>query len=313
MRNESRVRKILPVDLLLDGRPCLVVGSGSIAARKVGHLLAAGAKVTVVGPVPSEPILSWKADRAVEYHARPFKTSDLKGQCLVLAATDNQKVNGAVIALCRRKGILCSSADALWTETDFVIPATLRRPHVTLTVSTGGESCRRARLIKDYLGRHVDNLRGAELLVVSVERPQRATPRAVQALGDALHQVWGVYELMVVNQPDRIDVLAVVSSRSKGLAVLVRDCVRAIFPGKYIVKIGAVAVEHVADPAILKNLKEALSASVKAGWAGVMAEEWVEAGQRLVENKNFAQAVSMGLSSKGRQYQRQYESIIRSI
>ena len=313
MRNESRVRKILPVDLMLEKHPCLVVGSGAIAARKVGHLLAAGAPVTVVGPEASDEIRRWSAAGSIRYRARPFRASDLKGQWLVLAATDNRAVNGEVIRLCRRSRILCSAADAHWTQTDFVIPATLRRPHVTLTVSTGGESCRRARLMKDYLGRHVDALRGAELLVVSVGRSRRATARTVRELGEALHPLWGVYEFVIVNRADRIEVLAVIASQSKGLSVQVRDCVRARVPGKCRVRVGAAAVKHVADRASIKVLKAALRDSVKAGWAGVLATEWLEAGRRLVENKYFAQAVSMRLSSKSRQYQGQYESIIRSI
>ncbi|MFX5374029.1 NAD(P)-dependent oxidoreductase, partial [Acinetobacter baumannii] len=40
----------LPLGFRLDGEPCLVVGGGEIASRKVALLLRAGARVTVVAP-----------------------------------------------------------------------------------------------------------------------------------------------------------------------------------------------------------------------------------------------------------------------
>ncbi|HEV2758986.1 MAG TPA: NAD(P)-dependent oxidoreductase [Acidimicrobiales bacterium] len=43
-----------PVNLVLDGRRCLVVGGGHIALRKVEGLLACGAQVRVVAPRVAE-------------------------------------------------------------------------------------------------------------------------------------------------------------------------------------------------------------------------------------------------------------------
>jgi len=315
MRDESRIRKILPVNLMLEGRPCLVVGSGQIAARKVGHLLQAGASVTVVGPAASDDIQQWAAAGRIKYLARAFRSSDLKGQWVVLAATDNVKVNGTVIQLCQKKGILCSAADAHWTEADFLIPATLRCPNATLTISTGGESCRRARLIKDYLARHLDILSSADLLVVSVDRHSPSAKRAVLELGSVLQQIWGIHEFVILNRAKGIDVLAVISSQSSVAAKLLRDCVRARFAGRCCIKEGPSAVEHVAAISSLKALTDALSDSTAAGWAGVMMKEWIEAALRLSDKiqKSRAKPLKTGARQFGKEYQRQYESIIRSI
>ncbi|MDQ2725672.1 MAG: NAD(P)-dependent oxidoreductase, partial [Actinomycetota bacterium] len=47
---------LYPVNLVLAARSCLVVGGGTVAARKVEGLLAAGALVTVVSPAIVEEI-----------------------------------------------------------------------------------------------------------------------------------------------------------------------------------------------------------------------------------------------------------------
>ncbi|MEI8140905.1 MAG: bifunctional precorrin-2 dehydrogenase/sirohydrochlorin ferrochelatase [bacterium] len=356
MRDESRIRKTLPVNLMLEGRSCLVVGSGQIAARKVGHLLEAGASVTVVGPEASEDIRRWTAEGRIQYKARPFRSSDLKGQRVVVAATDSLTVNGEVLRLCRQKNIMCSAADAHWTEADFLIPATLRRPHLTLTISTGGESCRRARLTKDYLARHLDILGSADLIVVSIKRPRRTAKSQVIELGAILKQIWGIHEFVILNRADRIEVLAVLACQTNVVAKLMMDCIRARFPGRCCVQEGASAVEYVAEglcgdsrlpscsrgsrevrpplefsvasrsshmegePRVSRvtekeTLRAALRDSTQVGWAGVMMKEWMDAGLRLADKIRIARAkpLKSGVSGLSREYQRQYESIIRSI
>lgn len=151
MRDESRQKKILPVDLFVEGKPCLVVGGGAIAVRKVGHLLDSGAKVTVVSPSLCPAIDDWRKARRLRQLPRVFRASDVKGSVLVFAATDDTAVNLRVLKACRRARILCCSVDAHWDKGDFLTPAIIRHPKVTVAVSTGGQSCKRARLVKEQV------------------------------------------------------------------------------------------------------------------------------------------------------------------
>jgi precorrin-2 dehydrogenase / sirohydrochlorin ferrochelatase len=152
-RTRPRARKILPVDLLIEGRPCLVAGAGKVAARKIGHLLAAGARVRVVAPAACATVARWAAAGRVAYAARGFRAGDAAGQCLVFAATDDPAVNRRVLACCRRRRILCNAADSNWPEGDFVTPAVCRAAGLTVTVSTGGRSCRTARAVKERIAK----------------------------------------------------------------------------------------------------------------------------------------------------------------
>jgi len=143
------VRKILPVSLLLEDKPCLIVGGGPIAVRKAGHLLAAGASVTVVSPELCPAMARLKKAHKIRHRPRAFAAADVKGQSLVFAATDSGPVNLRVLKACRKGRVLCCAADANWHEGDFMTPAIIRRAALTVAISTGGQSCKRARRVKE--------------------------------------------------------------------------------------------------------------------------------------------------------------------
>jgi len=151
MKHDRQPRPILPVSLLVEGRPCLVVGGGRIAARKVGHLLAAAAGVTVVGPQACDRLLELAAEGRIRYVSRDFEPSDVQDKSLVFAATDSETVNRRVLECGREAGALCSAIDSNWPDGDFVMPAVCRKRGLTVSVATGGRSCREARQVKDRI------------------------------------------------------------------------------------------------------------------------------------------------------------------
>ena len=158
MTDDKQVRPVLPASLLVEGRPCLIVGGGKIAARKAGHLLDAGAKVTIVSPEVTDRIAQLTESESVQHLSRDFADPDVDGMYLVFAATDDEAVNRRVIKSCRQKNVLCSAIDSNWTDGDFVTPAICRKKGLIVSVSTGGRSCRRARLIKERIAGLIDDL-----------------------------------------------------------------------------------------------------------------------------------------------------------
>jgi precorrin-2 dehydrogenase/sirohydrochlorin ferrochelatase len=127
---------LYPVNLIVDGRPCLVVGGGTVAARKVEGLLVCGARVHVVAPEVSEAI---RRQPGVTWDARPYRSSDLVGRRLVIAATDDPEVNGAVYRDAEAAGVWINGADDP-VHCSFTLPSVVRRGSLLLTVSTGGRS-----------------------------------------------------------------------------------------------------------------------------------------------------------------------------
>ena len=139
-----------PISLDLVGRPCLVVGGGAVALRKVSALVEAGARVTVVSPSLTPALLRLATEAPLRWRPREYAAGDAAGFTLVMVATDDGVVNAAVAGECRERGIWVNCADDP-ERCDFILPSVLRRGAVTVAVSTGGQSPTMARLVREEL------------------------------------------------------------------------------------------------------------------------------------------------------------------
>ena len=139
-----------PVSVDLTGRPCLVVGGGAVALRKVAGLVEAGARVTVVSPSLTRSLLKLAAEAGLHWRPREYAHGDAAGFVLVMVATADRSVSAAVAAECRERGVLVNCADDP-VRCDFILPSVFRRGAVMVAVSTGGTSPTMARLVREEL------------------------------------------------------------------------------------------------------------------------------------------------------------------
>src|SRR5438045_776150 len=97
-----------PLLLEVSDRPIVIVGGGEVAVRKAMGLIDAGAtSVRVVAPQVHE-----RMPTQVQRIAETYRPEHLPGAELVFAATDDPKVNDAVVRDARELGILVCRADA---------------------------------------------------------------------------------------------------------------------------------------------------------------------------------------------------------
>lgn len=139
-----------PVFLNLQGRPCLVVGGGSVATGKASGLLAAGARVRVVSPTLTQELRSLAGAGRMEAVERAYEPADTDGMTLVMVATNDAAVNTRVAADCRKRGIWVNAADDP-PNCDFILPSVIRRGKVTVAASTSGASPALARKLREEL------------------------------------------------------------------------------------------------------------------------------------------------------------------
>jgi precorrin-2 dehydrogenase/sirohydrochlorin ferrochelatase len=160
-----------PVNLLVAGKRCLVVGGGAVAAQKVRGLVEAGAAVHVVAPRVTEEL---RAVPGVTWETREYEERDLAGCALVIVATDRPAVNRQVYLDAEARGLWVNAADDPANCT-FTLPARVRRGDLLVTVSTGGRSPAVAswlrRRLEEELGPELETL--LDLVADERERMQR--------------------------------------------------------------------------------------------------------------------------------------------
>lgn len=126
---------LLNVDL--SGKSAVIIGGGTVAYRKLKALLAAGANVCVVAPDVLEEIETLAQNGRLALRYGHYRSCDLEGMFLVVAATDDAGVNRQVAADAALLGKMVCVADAPEAGC-FTFPAVLRRDSIEIGVSTGG-------------------------------------------------------------------------------------------------------------------------------------------------------------------------------
>ena len=139
-----------PAFLSMRGRSSVVIGGGSVAERKVGGLLRAGARVTVVSPKVTPALEERARSGAIRWIRRGYRPGDLKDIWLAIAATNDETVNAAIFREAEERNTLLNVADNPKLCT-FIAPAVLEREGLTIAVSTGGESPALARKVREEL------------------------------------------------------------------------------------------------------------------------------------------------------------------
>src|SRR5271155_3085501 len=150
----------IPIFFDVTGRPCIVIGGGEVAARKVESLIEAGARATVVSPRLSPSLQAAAEARTLGI---PINVADVPELC------------------------------------SFIAPAVVKRGALQIAISTSGASpafaARIRRELDDRFGAEyaltLDLMRAARRRlhadeIAPVERMRRLTELANSALPDAI-------------------------------------------------------------------------------------------------------------------------------
>lgn len=196
-----------PITLNIQNKTCLVVGGGSVGARKAEGLLNAGARVRVLSREFTPELQALAVAGRIETLPELYSAVHLAGVTLVFAATNNRAVNAQIAADCQARHILVNVADAP-EEGDFVVPSVVRRGELCISISTGGNNPMlaaklaaelEARFGEEY-GDFVELL--GQMRVYIKERTEEPAKRRI-ALARLIEAEAELRDRLRSNQPDR--------------------------------------------------------------------------------------------------------------
>jgi len=155
----------------IKGKRCVVIGGGEVALRRAEMLVGHGARVEIISPELCPEINRLVASGAVLSTLREYMPGDLHGAFVVVAATDNSKINNQVAEEALKLGILINVVD-IPELSSFIVPSCLHRGDVTIAVSTGGKSPALARRLRTELEKSFGDEYASLALLVSQVRSE---------------------------------------------------------------------------------------------------------------------------------------------
>ena len=137
-----------PMFVNLKNQPCLVVGGGMVAYRKVKVLLDFEARVVVVGENICDKIYEIvKKSNQLELQKKRFEDADCDNMFMVIAATDDKELNHHIAGICNSKGIMVNAVDQK-EDYSFIFSSYIKEKNLIAAFSSGGNSPVLAQYLK---------------------------------------------------------------------------------------------------------------------------------------------------------------------
>jgi precorrin-2 dehydrogenase/sirohydrochlorin ferrochelatase len=144
--------ELYPIFLKLHNINVLIVGGGNVGLEKLSFMLKSSpnANVEVVAPkfIPELEALVEKHP-SVKLTQAKFKKKMLKKRHMVIACTDDLKVNKRVYELARKRYLICNIADTP-DLCDYYLGGIVTKGNVKIAISTNGKSPTTAKRVREF-------------------------------------------------------------------------------------------------------------------------------------------------------------------
>ena len=150
-----KTKHFFPMFIDLSDKNIVVVGGGTIATRRISTLLQFTRNVTVIAPQCSSEVLEMAKLGQITLEQRPVKRSDFHMAYMVIAATNDRKLNDDIYRICKSEGIYVNvSSDR--EKCDFYFPGVFIKNEMVVGVTASGLDHRKARRVREEIQKALD-------------------------------------------------------------------------------------------------------------------------------------------------------------
>ena len=149
-RDCMKNKRYFPMFVDLTDKNIVVVGGGNIATRRVKTLLQFTRNVTAVAPKVTAELQELGKAGYVNLIMRPVKRTDFQMAYMVIAATNDWKLNDEIYRVCKEEGIYVNVADDK-SKCDFYFPGIVSKDNLVIGITASGSNHKAAREASDKI------------------------------------------------------------------------------------------------------------------------------------------------------------------
>ena len=139
-----------PLFVDLSEKKIVVIGAGNIAARRIKTLTQFTRQIKVVAPAIHPSIKELAEEFSLILERKLYEREDIYSADIVIAATDDAKLNEEIHSVCKCLGILVNVISDR-NKCDFHFPGVIKREQLVIGVNAGGKNHKLAKEIREKI------------------------------------------------------------------------------------------------------------------------------------------------------------------
>ena len=150
-------KRYFPMFIDLSDKKIVVVGGGNIATRRIRTLLQFTRNITAIAPKSTMELQELGKTGYVNLITRPVKRSDFDMAYMVIAATNDWKLNDEIYRVCKEEGIYVNvSSDR--EKCDFYFPGVFMQDEIVVGITASGLDHKKARKVREEIQKVLEKL-----------------------------------------------------------------------------------------------------------------------------------------------------------
>lgn len=153
-------KQYFPLFVDISDKKIVVVGAGKIAARRVKTLVDFGAAIVVVAPQISQELEQMEQEHKITIIRREYQREDIYDAWMVLATTDNHKLNEEIYSVAKCLGALVNVASNR-EKCDFHFPGIVKKDSYVVGINASGKDHHGAAVLREKISEVLEEFEGS--------------------------------------------------------------------------------------------------------------------------------------------------------
>lgn len=143
----------------LENKKIVVAGGGNIATRRVKTLLKFTRNITVIAPKMTAELQELGKIGQIITVFRPVKRSDFAQAYMVIAATNDWKINDEIYRICKQEGVYVNVVSDK-EKCDFYFPGIFMQDDLVVGITASGLDHKKARRLREEIEKALEKIAG---------------------------------------------------------------------------------------------------------------------------------------------------------